>query len=92
MEQSHGYGELGCSPNVSLHFVRVCVANIAERSAEDMQMARSKTKSLHGVELFSTELGRKKRECASGIFDELLQAKILTKSNLMLRERAITVY
>ena len=40
-----------------------------------MQMAWSKAKSLHGVELFSTELGRKKREYASGIFDELRQAK-----------------
>ena len=57
----------------------------SERSAEDMQTARSKAKSLHEVELFSTELGRKKREYASGIFETVKASENRNKMLLIVK-------
>ena len=46
----------------------------SERSAEDVQWSSDKTMFLHAVELFWNVLVTKKRELASGIFDELKRA------------------
>ena len=61
-------------PYVSLHFVRVCSANIAERSAEDKRRSSGKTMNLHAVELFWNGSVTKKRELASGIFERSRRA------------------